>query len=137
MQESSFVLHNDFLQKKQIYNTPTTIALLENNLHNPWIILVPKIAGAVELIDLSHSQQLHILEEINKISHIFKAHFGAEKLNIATLGNVTPQLHFHIITRYKSPQKDRHFPKPLFGLECEKMDETSYTNRVKEILKYL
>ena len=124
-------IHNDFLQKKIIANMPLSIALLENNKQNPWIILVPKISNAVEIIDLSTAQQHALLNEINIFSKILKQQFNADKLNIAALGNVTPQLHIHVIARYKDSNKDQHFPKPLFGLEATKMNDFEQQQRIE------
>lgn len=86
--------------------------LLMNDCNYPWLILVPRVPGAVELIDLSGEEQTKLLDEINSLSKILKENFSAEKINIATLGNMVRQLHFHLIARYKN---DASFPKPIWG----------------------
>jgi diadenosine tetraphosphate (Ap4A) HIT family hydrolase len=86
--------------------------LLMNDSNYLWLILVPRIAGAKELIDLDFRSQTKVLQEINLISKIVKENFACEKLNIAALGNVVSQLHIHIIARRKN---DAAFPKPVWG----------------------
>ena len=74
--------------------------LLMNNAGAPWIILVPQnTVGATELIDLPHDEQQQLLQEVNLAAGIVKAQPGIEKLNIAALGNIVPQLHLHIVGR--------------------------------------
>lgn len=78
-----------------------------------WLILVPKREGVIELIDLSEKDQGVLLREINFVSHFIKKNFKCDKLNIASLGNLTPQLHVHMIARCKD---DPYFPKAPFGM---------------------
>lgn len=86
--------------------------LLMNDCNYLWLILVPKIADAKELIDLDFQTQTQLLEEINLISKTLKENFPCDKLNIATLGNVVSQLHIHLIARQKN---DATFPRPVWG----------------------
>ena len=126
-------LHPDFRSKKIICELKLSLALLNNSKQNPWIILVPKVKNTVEFTDLTYSNQLLLLEEINIASKILKLTFNADKINIAMLGNVTPQLHCHVIARYKDSLKDKHFPNVLFNLEHEKMNENDLSIRAKQI----
>ena len=84
--------------------------LLMNNALYPWIILVPKKANLIEIIDLSVEEQNLLMVEISAISRIFK-NLNPDKINIAALGNIVPQLHIHIIARFKN---DLTFPKPVW-----------------------
>jgi len=86
--------------------------LLANDSNYVWLILVPRKSNLVELIDLSFDEQVEVLREINVLSKILLEHFAAEKLNVATLGNVVSQLHIHVIARFKN---DVTFPKPIWG----------------------
>jgi diadenosine tetraphosphate (Ap4A) HIT family hydrolase len=85
--------------------------LLMNNANYPWLILVPKKLDLVELTDLSRDDQNLLMEEIDIISKKMQNVFNPDKLNTAALGNMVPQLHIHIIARYKT---DRVFPKPVW-----------------------
>lgn len=108
--------------------------LLMNNANFPWLILVPKISGAVELTDLPFEIQSQILQEINLIAKILQKKFQPHKLNIATLGNIVRQLHIHLIARFED---DAAFPKPVWGSEAKKYDENVSGNLILEIRKEL
>ena len=84
--------------------------LLMDDARFPWLILVPRIAGARELIDLDEGDQRSLLGEISAVGRAFEALLRPDKLNIAALGNVVPQLHVHLIARYTTtePCRIRH-----------------------------
>ncbi len=86
--------------------------LLMNNSLYPWVILVPKKANLVEIIDLSKEEQIVLIEEIALVSKALKKHLAPKKLNVANLGNMVCQLHIHIIARFEN---DPSFPKPVWG----------------------
>lgn len=77
-----------------------------------WFILIPKIEGARELVDIKLSDQHLLLEEINLCQNLLLKHTECDKINIGALGNITPQLHIHIIGRYEN---DRAWPGPIWG----------------------
>lgn len=78
-----------------------------------WLILVPKRDNIIELIDLDIHDQAQLWQEIRFISQLLKNNFPCDKLNVAALGNVVPQLHVHVIARRF---QDPYFPKPPFGV---------------------
>jgi diadenosine tetraphosphate (Ap4A) HIT family hydrolase len=86
---------------------------LMDDANHPWLILVPRVDGAVELIDLSDDQQLTLTGEIARTSRALQAQFAPHKLNIAALGNLVPQLHVHVIARYR---EDIAWPRPVWGM---------------------
>jgi diadenosine tetraphosphate (Ap4A) HIT family hydrolase len=96
-----------------IGDLPFARVLLMNDSRFPWLILVPRIAGLRELIDLSQSDQQRLLVDINRAANALHAWENPDKLNIAMLGNVVPQLHVHVIARYT---KDAAWPKPVWGV---------------------
>ena len=83
-----------------------------DNKKFPWVLLVPRVGGAREWIDLSRDAQHQLSDEIAVVSHILQAVVTPDKLNIATLGNQVEQLHIHIIARYKG---DPEWPNPVWG----------------------
>lgn len=83
-----------------------------NDKRFPWMVLVPRKDGAKELTDLLPGEQKTLLEEINRVSVFMKQFYRAEKMNVATIGNIVPQLHIHIVARYA---KDLAWPKPVWG----------------------
>ena len=86
--------------------------LLANEANFPWLILVPRKPGLVELIDLVDNEQIQLLGEVAAAAHALKSITECEKLNIASLGNVVAQLHVHVIARRHS---DAAWPKPVWG----------------------
>jgi diadenosine tetraphosphate (Ap4A) HIT family hydrolase len=86
--------------------------LLANDANFPWLILVPRKPGLVELIDLADNEQIQLLGEVAAAAHALKSITECEKLNIASLGNVVAQLHVHVIARRHS---DAAWPKPVWG----------------------
>jgi diadenosine tetraphosphate (Ap4A) HIT family hydrolase len=86
--------------------------LLTSDANYPWLILVPRRPGLVELIDLDDNTQVQLLGEIAAAARALKAITECDKLNIAALGNQVAQLHVHVIARRHS---DKAWPKPVWG----------------------
>ena len=91
---------------------PLSRLVLMDDARFPWLILVPRIAGARELIDLDERDQHALLHEIDLIGRTLETMFKPDKLNIAALGNVVPQLHIHVIARFSG---DAAWPQPVWG----------------------
>jgi len=85
---------------------------LMNDARWPWLILVPRVAGSRELIDLTSDQQAELLGEIGAASRALRTLFAPHKLNVAALGNVVAQLHVHVIARQLN---DPAWPAPVWG----------------------
>lgn len=109
-----FVLHPqleaDTLLIKEL---PISQLLLMNDKRVPWFILVPRQANIREIYELDPKEQVQLLNEISSLSKWAHLFFQADKMNIAALGNVVPQLHIHVIARNK---QDFAFPKPVWGI---------------------
>jgi len=86
--------------------------LLTSDANYPWLILVPRRPGLVELIDLEEDAQVQLLGEIAAAARALKSITECDKLNIAALGNQVPQLHVHVIARRHS---DKAWSKPVWG----------------------
>ena len=86
--------------------------LLMEDARFPWLILVPRRAGLVELHDLKHAEGLVLIEEIRRASSGLKAITGAAKINVGALGNLVPQLHVHVVARQPG---DAAWPGPVWG----------------------
>jgi diadenosine tetraphosphate (Ap4A) HIT family hydrolase len=91
---------------------PLARALVMNDANYPWLILVPRHAGAVEIIDLDDEQQAQLMTEIALLARVLKDVTGCDKLSVAAIGNVVPQLHVHIVARRQS---DASWPRPVWG----------------------
>ena len=86
--------------------------LLMNDANYPWLILVPQRPGLREIFELNTDEQIQLIHESSRVAQLMHAHFKADKMNIAALGNMVPQLHIHHIARYKT---DLAWPAPVFG----------------------
>jgi diadenosine tetraphosphate (Ap4A) HIT family hydrolase len=82
-----------------IGDLPLCRALLMNDARWPWLILVPRRAGLVELVDLELVDQTQLMEEAGRAARFLKTHARADKINVGALGNVVRQLHPHIVAR--------------------------------------
>jgi diadenosine tetraphosphate (Ap4A) HIT family hydrolase len=86
--------------------------LLMDDARFPWIVLVPKRADLVEIIDLGSADLVRLIEEIATASGVLEAATSPNKLNVASLGNVVRQLLVHIIARFEN---DAAWPNPVWG----------------------
>lgn len=93
---------------------PLCDVLLMDNLNHPWLILVPRVTDAREIIDLDVDRQMLFMGEIARASRALRAACTPQpdKLNVAALGNMVPQLHVHVIARYRN---DIAWPRPVWG----------------------
>ena len=91
---------------------PLCRVLLIDDSNYPWVLLVPRRPGIVEIIDLRESEQVQLTMEIAQASRAMKAMTGCDKINVAALGNMVPQLHVHVIARGR---RDPAWPKPVWG----------------------
>lgn len=95
-----------------IGDLPLSRVLLIKDANYPWLLLVPRRLAVIELIDLDEVEQAQLMTEIGRTARALKAVTACDKLNIAALGNVVPQLHVHIIARRRT---DAAWPKPVWG----------------------
>ena len=79
----------------------------------PWCILVPRIENLRELHAVPQAQQAVLYEEIGATSRALERVAGAEKINVAALGNIVAQLHIHVIARFSH---DVAWPAPVWGI---------------------
>ena len=86
--------------------------LMMNDSQYPWFILVPELADITEIYQLSRTERLMLTEESNYLAKNLATLFSADKMNIAAIGNLVPQLHLHHVVRYQS---DRAWPAPVWG----------------------
>jgi len=88
--------------------------LLMNNRRFPWLILVPRIIDVREIFDLSTAQYRQLMDETSMVAKALCKIVGADKMNIAALGNQVPQLHMHVIARFMN---DEAWPQPIWNLQ--------------------
>ena len=97
----------------EIGNLALCRVLLMNDRRFPWVILVPKRAGLREFHEVSQEDVADLVQEINMSSIAIQGLKEITKLNVAALGNQTPQLHVHVIGRTSS---DDAWPGPVWGV---------------------
>ena len=91
---------------------PLSRVLLVNDENWPWLLLVPRRRDVCDFIDLDDVEQAQLTTEMTRVARALKAVTACDKLNIAALGNVVPQLHVHVIARREG---DAGWPKPIWG----------------------
>ena len=96
-----------------IGDLPLCRVLVIKDANYPWLLLVPRREGAVEIIDLDEVEQAQLTTEVSRVARALKEISKCDKLNIAALGNVVPQLHVHVIARRKN---DAAWPRPVWGV---------------------
>ncbi len=109
--------------------------LLMNDANYPWLILVPRREGLRELCELDAGEAAQLQQESNAVSAMLLEVFGAEKLNVAALGNLVPQLHVHHIARFAN---DAAWPKPVWGVVAPTpYDEPALARSCQRMRDYL
>jgi diadenosine tetraphosphate (Ap4A) HIT family hydrolase len=92
-----------------------------NAADHPWLILVPRRAGVTEIVDLG-GEAAQLITEIALVSRVLKDVTRCDKLNVAAIGNVVPQLHVHIVARWRT---DPLWPKPVWGAATPRAGDTA------------
>ena len=95
-----------------VFDNGGVTILLMNDRRWPWLILVPKVAGAEELHDLGPEIGLVVMDIAISAGEKLKAMTDCEKINIAAIGNMVRQLHIHVIARNEG---DQNWPGPVWG----------------------
>lgn len=101
---------------------------LHHNAVFPWIMLIPHRVDMHEIIDLDAADRTVLMEEMILASQVMRTLFNPTKLNVASLGNVVPQLHVHIIARYDT---DPAWPGPVWNSGAQ--EEHTAEEKTKQI----
>lgn len=96
----------------EIARLELSLALLMKDCSFPWLVLVPMREGVREIYELAEKDRIVLMEEISLSSQVIKRLYSPDKINIGALGNIIPQLHIHIVGRFKT---DRAWPGPVWG----------------------
>jgi diadenosine tetraphosphate (Ap4A) HIT family hydrolase len=113
---------------------PLCQVLLCNDAQYPWFILVPRQEGASEIFDLEPPAQDQLWQETRWLSQCLAKAYHADKMNVATLGNVVAQLHMHVIVRYST---DAAWPAPVWGRHPAQPYSQDQLARVRESIRLL
>ena len=123
-----FKLNNKFLKSSHhLLDLKLCTVRLHDNSKFPWIMLIPKRKNINDITDLNFKDQMLLMKEIVFSSKIIKKLFKTSKLNVEKVGNIVPQLHIHIIARYK---KDISWPLSVWVVKSK-----SYSSKaLKEVV---
>lgn len=110
-----------------VIDLPLCHVRLKNNRNIPWMYLIPRQAGLVELHDVPAELQPQLMAEVALVSRSVKTLYKCDKINMAAYGNMVPQLHIHLFARYKD---DHAWPKPVWAVQ---QDEIPYTETEREV----
>lgn len=108
--------------------------LLKNEGNYRWFLLVPRRDGITEITDLAADDQLQLMREINSLSNVIQSVFDTDKLNVASIGNQVPQLHVHVVGRFKH---DPLWPESIWqaNYKPEYLDDEIFAKQVEKIKK--
>ncbi len=113
---------------------PLCAVLLLNDSNYPWFILVPQREDITEIHQLSEADQQQLMRESSMLASCIEKEFNADKINIAALGNMVPQLHVHHIVRYKT---DPAWPAPVWGKHCSVKYSNIEVNAIRSAIQHL
>lgn len=85
---------------------------LMNDAQYPWLILVPAVENITEIAELNEKQRKLLINEIAQTQRVLGQVFQPHKLNVGALGNMVPQLHVHVVARFR---EDAAWPGPIWG----------------------
>ena len=109
--------------------------LLMKDANYPWLILVPAREDVTEIFQLDAADQQQLQRESSCVAKLLAEEFNADKINIAALGNIVPQLHIHHIARFEN---DVAWPSPVWGTcPAKPYSETELETIVSKIKKAL
>ena len=108
-----------------------TIRLI-NNSKFPWIILIPNRKNKTDITDLNSKDQILLMKEIVHCSKLMKKIFKTSKLNVEKIGNKVPQLHIHIIARFK---KDSSWPLSVWVVKGKPYTKKALIETTRKINK--
>ena len=136
MTASTFQLHPQLAQDTWLVtDLPLCRVLLMNETRYPWVILVPRQQDIREIHELTAMERQPLWQESDQLSRALMKLFKPDKLNIAALGNVVPQLHIHHIARFT---QDEAWPAPVWGRFSPKpYTEQAAQDLIQSILKSL
>jgi diadenosine tetraphosphate (Ap4A) HIT family hydrolase len=115
---AEFVLDPAFVATSALLgDLPLCQARLQLDARYPWVVLIPRVPGMRELEDLSPADRARLMEEtvlagaaVRAVAEVLG--LAVDKLNVGALGNVTPQLHVHVLGRRIG---DPAWPGPVWG----------------------
>lgn len=113
MAEPDFVLDERLEGSSHLITRYKSIQIrLVDDARFQWVLLIPEQPKASEIHDLNDMMRRNLLDLASRLGKVMKTRFEADKINIAAIGNIVPQLHVHVVARR---QGDDAWPAPIWG----------------------
>ena len=121
----------------QLLDWPLCEVRFRNQKLFPWVMLIPRVESVSEIFDLSVENQHQLMQEISRASTLLARYFQADKMNVAAIGNVVPQLHVHVVARFRA---DAAWPASVWQPDLptqayERKEYESLCHDLSELLK--
>lgn len=105
---------------------------LHRDANYPWCLLVPEREAMVEVYHLGLEDRLQLMRESCHLSEVMVDLFVPDRMNIAVLGNIVPQLHMHHVVRFEN---DPAWPGPVWGAVAPKAYDEAVFESLQARLK--
>ena len=125
--EKNFKLVPNLASKEVITELPLSKVLFSSKNGMPWILLVPRRENTIQINHLNVEDQAQLFKEIDLASEIMEKSFPCDRLNVAAIGNKTPQLHVHIICRVEG---DQCWPGVIWDTKLDNLEESAAAAQV-------
>ena len=125
-----FTLHTDLSKKLYIGELPFCTVLMEDACEFVWLFLVPRKENVKNMLSLTHEERIALMTDIESTETVLNRLFQPDQTNVAMIGNMTPQLHVHVICRNKN---DALWPNTVWGHQFTPYDP----NKKREIIELL
>ena len=113
MAEAGFILDERLEGSSHLIMRHKSIQIrLVDDARFQWVLLIPELPQASELHELNDMMRRNLLDLASRLGKIMKTGFEADKINVAAIGNIVPQLHVHVVARQQS---DDAWPAPIWG----------------------
>lgn len=129
-----FTLHPNLQTKTHICDLDLCTVLFEDNRDYPWIFLVPKKNDVRNMLDLTDADRAQLMTEIHTAESVMNDLFHPSQTNVAMIGNVTPQLHVHVICRFAN---DPVWPGTVWGVKGMPYDPAAKQEMISKIKQAL
>ena len=126
-----FNLIPDFQNKEKVATFSLSLVLLEPTVI-PWVLLLPRRPGILQISELSREDRQQLWEEVDETSSIIQKLFPTDRLNIAAIGNKCPQLHVHGVSR---SVQDEAWPEVVWGRSLTLLSPEDYRKRADFLRK--
>ena len=126
-------VNKNFLKESYfIINLKLCSVRLIDNSKFPWIILIPNRKNITDITELKLKDQTLLMKEIVYCSKLMKKIFKTRKLNVEKIGNIVPQLHIHIVARFK---KDSSWPLSVWVVKGKPYSKILLDKNIAKIKK--